>query len=187
MISIKIIAAIDHQMTIGNEGRTPWYLPEDLGFFKEVTWGNPVIMGRKTFQAIGKPLPGRDNIVLTQNPDFSGEGIETAHSIEEGLGFARHLSEEVYIAGGARVYEQFLPQADEMFLTIVHDTFEGDRFFPDFAISEWHPVRIDTYKQDERHSSDFTWWKLESESEKPHWCSRNTGPSRCPYALSNDH
>jgi dihydrofolate reductase len=123
---VSIIAAVAKNRAIGRDGKLPWRLPEDLAFFKRVTMGHPVIMGRKTMQSIGKPLSGRKNIV-------------TARTVEEALKAAG--DGEVFVIGGASVYELFFPLAARLYITRIEADFEGDVFFPDFDTAEWRIVR----------------------------------------------
>lgn len=136
-MSVVIVAAIGRNGVIGVDGGLPWRIPEDLARFKEMTMGHALVMGRATFESIGRPLPGRSNIVLTRRPDWSHEGVDTARSLEEALDIARERGQDVYIAGGADVYEQALPIADSMELTEVDAAPDGDTFFPDVDWSLW--------------------------------------------------
>ena len=127
---VSLIAAMAENRVIGCKGRIPWDLPEDLHRFRELTWGHPIVVGRKTFESIGRPLPGRRNIVLTRQDDFQAEGCMVVHSLEAALEAAAG-SCEVFICGGAEVYRAALPHAQRIYLTIVHVTAEGDAFFPE--------------------------------------------------------
>lgn len=133
---VSIIVAIGNDRVVGKDNKLPWNLPADLAHFKEKTMGKPVIMGQKTFESIGRPLPGRTNVVLTLDKDFAASGCIVAHSIEEALEKLKDF-EEVMIAGGVSIYRQFLPLADRMYLTIIEGDFEGDAFFPEFDWAEW--------------------------------------------------
>ncbi|MCK9309326.1 MAG: dihydrofolate reductase [Candidatus Cloacimonetes bacterium] len=134
-MSISIIVALDNNSLIGKQGKLPWHIPEDLAWFKEQTMGKIVVMGRKTWLSIGKPLPGRRNIVLTTDKDFSAEGAEIAYSVEEIMAIAKH--NEVFITGGAEVFKQFLPLTDKLYLSFIDATFEGDTHFPPYDKEEW--------------------------------------------------
>jgi dihydrofolate reductase len=134
-LSISIIVAFDKNSLIGNEGKLPWHIPEDLAWFKEQTMGKIVVMGRKTWLSIGKPLPGRRNIVLTTDKDFSAEGAEIAYSVDEIMAIAKH--NEVFITGGAEVFKQFLPLTDKLYLSFIDATFEGDTHFPPYDKEAW--------------------------------------------------
>jgi len=140
--SVSMIAALSTNHVIGVEGKLPWYLPEDLKFFKAVTSHKPVIMGRATFDSIGKPLPNRFNIVITRNPDFSHPGVRTSTSVPEALEMAKGQAEidgvdEVMVIGGGQIYTAALPLADHLYLTRIDANVEGDTFFPEFNANEW--------------------------------------------------
>ena len=133
---ISIIAAMSENRVIGRRNRLPWKLPADLKHFKRLTMGKPVVMGRKTFESLGKPLPGRINIVITRNPRFKPQNCVVAHSIEEAMDEVK-TSHEVMVIGGSSFYQQTLPLADRMYLTLIHHTFSGDAFFPRYNEDEW--------------------------------------------------
>lgn len=129
---MSAIAAIATNRVIGHGNKLLWNIPEDMKYFREVTRGHAVVMGRKTFESIGRPLPNRLNIVITRDQNFSAEGVTVCHSLEEALNFAREKeSEEVFIIGGAQIYTQALPFTDRLYLTIVHKDFEGEAVFPE--------------------------------------------------------
>jgi dihydrofolate reductase len=150
---ISIIAAMSKNNVIGFKNKLPWKLPADLNRFKKITMGRPIIMGQKTFQSIGKPLPGRINIVLTRDPNFYYNDCFVVHSIEESLDTAFRFAEsdEVMICGGESVYKQFLPLAEKMYLTLIEKDFTGDAFFPDFNYREWEEVEKIENKPDEKN------------------------------------
>jgi dihydrofolate reductase len=135
---VSLIAAVATNRVIGREGKIPWRVPADIAYFKRVTMGHSLIMGRKTFQAIGKPLPGRRNIVLTRDPSYQASGCMTARSLEEALGHA--TGDEVFVIGGAEVYALFLPRADRLYITHVDRAVTGDELFPAFDEREWTVV-----------------------------------------------
>ncbi len=124
---ISLIVAMSQNRVIGREGQIPWHLSEDLKRFKQITMGHPVVMGRKTFESIGKPLPGRENIVLTRDPHFNPPGVTLIHAVDEIL----NMNGEIFVIGGAEIYKQFLPQSDKIYLTLIDDEFDGDAFFPE--------------------------------------------------------
>lgn len=134
-MQITIIAAVAENGVIGRAGKLPWHIPEDLKRFKQLTLGHPVIMGRKTFESIGKPLPERKNIVITGQKDYRRGGIEVVHSLDGALK-ACEGSEKVFVIGGSSVFEEALPLADRLELTLVHRVVEGDVYFPPIG-SEW--------------------------------------------------
>jgi dihydrofolate reductase len=128
---ISIIAAIDEKKGLGKKGQLAWHISEDLKRFKEITLGHSVIMGRKTFESIGKPLPERKNIVVTQDPQFVAEGITIVNSIEDA--FEKAGGGEVFVIGGAQIYNQAIEIADKLYLTLVDGDFACDSFFPDYS------------------------------------------------------
>jgi dihydrofolate reductase len=134
---ISAIAAMSENHVIGDHNELPWYLPADLKHFKTLTTGHPILMGRKTYESIGMPLPNRTNIILTRNPDFKAPECLVVQSIEEAVERASTNHDEIFIIGGADVYKQLLPTVDRLYLTIVHYTFEGDAYFPEINPSEW--------------------------------------------------
>ncbi|PUU87901.1 MULTISPECIES: dihydrofolate reductase [Halanaerobium] len=139
-MSLSIIAAMDQNQLIGEQGKIPWKLPADLKYFKEITMGAPVIMGRKTFKSIGFPLPGRKNIILTRNKDYTAEGCEVVHSKKEILNEFLKKKEEAFIIGGAEIYKQFLKYSDKLYLTIIEHQFSGDTYFPEVDWQKWYKV-----------------------------------------------
>ncbi len=151
---VSIIAAMDRNRLIGSDNQLPWYLPADLAHFKQVTMGKPIIMGRKTYESIGRPLPGRTNIVLTRSADFHTEGVLTANSLEQALDYVSE-EDEVMIIGGSTIYELALPRADRLYLTYVESAFEGDAWFPEFDIECWRVVASEQHRADEKNSSDY--------------------------------
>ena len=135
---VSLIAAVAENGVIGREGGLPWRIPEDLKFFRATTLGKPVIMGRNTYDSIGRPLPGRLNIVLTRDPRWRAEGVRIAHDLDTALGLARASgADEAMIIGGENVYEAALPRASRIYLTQVHRAFDGDAHFPPLDPGEW--------------------------------------------------
>jgi len=139
-MSLSIIAAMDQNQLIGDQGKIPWDLPADLKYFKETTMGASVIMGRKTFESIGSALPGRRNIILTRNNDYTAEGYEVVHSQAEILDEFLEKKEEAFIIGGAEIYKQFLAYSDKLYLTIIEDEFSGDTYFPEIDWQKWDKI-----------------------------------------------
>lgn len=146
---VTIVAAIARNRVIGLDGRMPWQLPAELRHFKRVTLGKPVVMGRKTWEAIGRALPGRQNIVVTRNPDFRAEGAQAAGSLEQALELAR--GEEVMVIGGGQLYRAALQRATRMVLTVVDCEPEGDTWFPHWREAEWRLQRRERFAADERN------------------------------------
>ena len=144
-MKLAIIVAAARNGVIGLSNQLPWHLPQDLKYFKAVTFGKPVIMGRKTYESIGRPLPGRTNIVITRDKQWSAaEGVVVVHSVDEALNEARRVLnesssgvDEAMIIGGAEIYRETLPRADRVYLTRVLKDFDGDAWFPSLDESEW--------------------------------------------------
>lgn len=128
---ISLIAAVSKNLQIGLHNQMPWHIPEDLKYFKQVTTGFPVIMGRKTFQSIGHPLPNRKNIILTRDTSFFHPEVEVLHSLEEALQLC-HTLPNIFIIGGGEIYKAFLPYADSLYLTLIDQIVEGDTSFPSY-------------------------------------------------------
>lgn len=148
---------MDKNRVIGKDNQIPWYLPADLKFFKRTTLGRHVLMGRKNYQSIGKPLPKRTNVVITRNPFFVSSGCIVVHSLEEALQVAHdNQEEEVFIIGGGEIYSQAMPLTQKMYLTEIDAEFDGDVFFPEFDESEWEVVSEEHYEPDEKNEFPFT-------------------------------
>lgn len=133
--TISLIVAISKNRVIGRDNKIPWHISADLKRFRALTIGHPIIMGRKTFESIGKPLPKRTNIIVTRDVDYAAEGVEVTHSIDEAIKQAqgKEGSEEVFIIGGGQIYNQSMNLADRLYLTVVDEEVEGDVFFPDYS------------------------------------------------------
>lgn len=155
MNNISIIVAIARNGVIGNDNRLLWHIPEDLKRFKSLTTGHPVIMGRKTFESIGRPLPRRRNIVITRQKDFAPEGCETAHSLEEAIGMC-DPRQELFIIGGEQIYRQALPLAGRLYLTLLEKEYEGDTFFPEIDFNQWSEVYRHTCAHGTNYAFPFT-------------------------------
>jgi dihydrofolate reductase len=139
-VSVSIVAAIARNGVIGADGGLPWHLPDELRLFKETTLGHVLVMGRRTFESIGRPLPGRTTVVVTRSPDWSPstDDVLVANGLEEALERARSLDEEVFVVGGGELYAAALPHADRLLLTFVDQEPEGDTMFPDVDLGDWH-------------------------------------------------
>ena len=136
MSFISIIVAKSHNNVIGSEGNLPWHIPEDLKKFKSITMGKPMIMGRSTFESIGKALPGRKNIVMTRDKGYQAYGISVAHSLEEALILCEQ-AREIMIIGGGDIYKIFIGMVNRLYLTNVEKHIDGDVFFPEIDLSKW--------------------------------------------------
>ena len=143
---LSLIAAVAANGVIGSENELPWRLPEDLKRFKALTLGNPVIMGRRTFESIGRPLPGRRNIVVTRNPDYRAEGCETPNTFEAAIAACNGTTDEVFVIGGAQIYAEALPLAQRLYLTEIRRAFEGDARFPDWDRTVWREVAREAHR-----------------------------------------
>ena len=157
MIVAFIVAASENN-AIGKDNHLMWHLPEDMKFFKNTTWGFPVIMGRKTFQELGnKALPGRQNIVITRNKDWKAEGVVVVNKLEDAMFVARDAdTKEIFIIGGGEIYKEAMPKANRIYMTRVHATLQGDAYFPVFDEKKWTLVSSREVKADDRHEYDFT-------------------------------
>lgn len=159
---ITLVAAVADNGIIGAEGGMPWHLPADLKHFKQVTMGKPVLMGRLTWEAIGKPLPGRLNLVLTRNPDWRAAGAHKVPSLLEALRVAQQAgARELMVIGGANVYQQALPRARRIYMTRVHAEPWGDTLFPELDPAEWHEIARREQMADEHNAWDLTFVVLE--------------------------
>lgn len=136
---ISLIVAFDDSRVMGYNNKMPWHLPGDLAYFKKTTMGKPMIMGRKTFESIGKALPGRTNIVITRDLNYKAEGIIIVHSFEEALDVAKKEEKEIMIIGGEQIFRLALPIADVLYVTKIQHAFQGDTFFPEIS-DEWKIV-----------------------------------------------
>jgi dihydrofolate reductase len=144
-MKISLIVAVSRNGVIGIDNQLPWHLPEDLKYFKSVTMGKPIIMGRKTFDSIGRPLPGRTNIVITRDTSWQADGVEVAQSLVQAMTLGKLACasgdvDEAMVIGGEQIYRMTLPVADRLYLTEVQAEVEGDAFFPAFDASDWHQV-----------------------------------------------
>ncbi|KAA6430396.1 dihydrofolate reductase [Dyadobacter flavalbus] len=155
-MTLSIIVAVSENGVIGKDNQLLWRLPDDLKRFKNLTLNHPIIMGRKTFESIGKPLPGRTSIVVTRNPDFAYEGVTVTHSLEEAVQKAREMdANEAFIIGGGELYRQAQPISDTLYITEVKTIIEGDTFFEIIKPSDWTETNRITHEADERHHFPF--------------------------------
>ena len=145
---------------IGLNNKMPWHLPADLQHFKSVTMNHPIIMGRKTYESIGRPLPGRRNLVISRQPELEIEGVEIYQSINEALISCNGLT-DVMIIGGSSIYEQMLEYADRLYLTYIELETTGDAFFPDWKIYDWKEVERQTFEPDEKNPYTYSFVTLE--------------------------
>ena len=159
-MKLSLIVAMADNHVIGHNNRLPWHLPADLKHFRAITLGKPVLMGRKTWESIGRPLPGRTNIVITRNADYLAADCVVVHSLDEALRAAGSAG-EVMVIGGAELYRQALPQADTLYLTLVHGEFEGDTRFPDWRPDDWRETARIDHGPDDRNPHAYSFITLE--------------------------
>ncbi|WP_028550105.1 dihydrofolate reductase [Paenibacillus sp. UNC451MF] len=154
---ISFIFAMDEHRGIGLDNKLPWHLPGDLAFFKRVTSGHTILMGRKTYESIGRPLPKRRNVIMTRDLTFAAEGCEIVHTVDEAL--ERFKSEdqngELFVIGGAEVFRLFMPHADKMYVTEIAHKFEADTFFDELDLAEWNVISREQGPKDEKNPYDY--------------------------------
>jgi len=161
-VIISLLVAMDERRAIGKGNGLPWRLSSDLKRFRELTMGHAIVVGRKTFESIGKPLPGRRMIVVTRNRDYSPEGClledcQVVHSVERAIELARNQGEsELFICGGAQIFAETLPIAERIYLTIVHAVVDADTFFPQYDESQWVVEEAIHHEADEKNQYPFT-------------------------------
>jgi len=159
-MTLSLIWAMADNRVIGIENRLPWKLPADMKWFRQNTMGKPIIMGRLTFESFGaKPLPGRRNIIVSRNPDYSAKGIECFTSLEDAL-TATADADEVMLIGGMSLYTQALPLADRLYMTLVHANVEGDAWFPEFDLQQWQEIQRDDFSADEKNPYPYSFITL---------------------------
>lgn len=160
-IDLAVIVAVAENAVVGRDNALPWHLPADLRHFKQTTLGKPIVMGRKTFESIGRPLPGRTNIVISTNPDFLAPGITAVGSIEQALIAAQDVAtsdacEELFVIGGASIYVDAIPLADRLYITEVHAQVAGDVSLPAIDWSVWQETRRERYSADAQNQYDYS-------------------------------
>ena len=159
MTQLSLIVAMDENRLIGSENGLPWQLPADLAYFKRTTMGKPVVMGRRTFDSIGRALPGRRNIVVTRDPRFNARDCSIAGGVDEAIELCTD-AEEVMLIGGASLYRQTLHRAACLYITRIHHSFEGDTWFPEFDESEWRLETRTDFDADNRNPYDYSFIKF---------------------------
>ena len=160
-IRLSMMVAKASNNVIGRNNKLPWYLPNALKYFKQVTFGKPVIMGRKTWESLKGPLPGRTNIVITRQPDYRAEGAKVVATVEDAITMAENVAfiegqEEAVIMGGAEIYALALPQTERLYLTEVHAAVEGDTFFPAYATAEWQEIGREDFAAEGPNPYDYS-------------------------------
>lgn len=153
---VALIVAHAHQNVIGYRGDMPWSLPNDLKHVKALTTNQTIVMGRKTFDTLGRPLPNRRNVVLTSDKNYKREGVDVIHSLDD----IEALDGQVFIFGGATIYEQTMHLVDEMYVTVIEESFGGDTFFPSYDLSEWEIVSEEKGQVDEKNKHPHTFYHL---------------------------
>jgi dihydrofolate reductase len=159
-MQLSFIVAIDQNWAIGLNNQLPWHMPADLQYFKAQTVGKPIIMGRKTFDSIGKPLPKRRNIIITRDKNYTAQGCEIYYSPEAALA-AVEDEPEAMVVGGANLFRTMLPNATRLYLTTIHHSFEADTFLDKIELSAWNEVSCDAHKADAVNPFDYTYWVYE--------------------------
>lgn len=158
---LSIIVAMAENNAIGLNNQLPWRIPADLAHFKRTTMGKPIIMGRKTFESIGRPLPGRENIVVTRNSKWQADGVSIRNSLEQALHFlGAENNKEVFLIGGASLYAQVLPLCQKIVLTQIHSSVKGDAFFPEIDYSEWQVQSREDFLADSLNEYPYSFIEL---------------------------
>lgn len=154
---LSLIVAAAENNAIGKDNQLLWHLPADMKFFKNTTWALPVIMGRKTYESLGKPLTGRHNIVITTRDHWHTHGVTVVRNVKEAISAAEEMkTNEVMVIGGGQIYREALPMADRVYLTRVHASFDADTFFPELSKAEWRLVSEKRFYADEKHAYDYS-------------------------------
>ncbi len=159
-MKISLIVAMASNRVIGLNNQMPWHLSADLKKFKAVTMGAPILMGRKTYQSIGRPLPGRTNIIISRNPDYRQDGCIVVNTIESALTKGSENAGELFIIGGSDLYNATLPIADSIYLTLINKAFDGDTFFPDIDAHDWLEVARENINDDPNADFSYSFLKL---------------------------
>lgn len=157
-MQVSLIVAMSQTNAIGKGGQLLWHLPNDLKYFKEITMGKPIVMGRTTYESIGKPLPGRTNIILSNNPDYVAPGCVILHNKEAVFDYCQK-EPEIMVIGGAQIYQLFLAEATTLYLTKVYANLSGDTFFPEIDMKQWQEVTRDDFQKDGTHLFSYSFIK----------------------------
>jgi dihydrofolate reductase len=160
-MKISLIVAMASNRVIGLDNQMPWHLSADLKKFKSITLGKPIVMGRKTFESIGRPLPGRTNIIISRNSDYNQVGCLVVNDLEGALTSACLLADEIFVIGGSALYEALLPRANVLYLTQINQAFEGDTFFPEINKEEWREVKREDINNDPQVNFSYSFLQLE--------------------------
>lgn len=154
-MKISLLVAISENNVIGKDNKLIWHLPADLKLFKDLTLGHHIIMGRKTFDSIGKPLPGRTSVIITRNKDYEMPGCIIVNSLDQAISAARN-DDEIFIIGGGEIFKDAMKVADKLYLTIVHEYFEGDTFFPAIDMNNWTELKRQKHLPDEKNKYSYS-------------------------------
>lgn len=160
-MKISLIVAMSSNRVIGRDNKMPWHLSADLKRFRAITMNSPILMGRKTFESIGKPLDGRTNLILSKNKKYQPEGCLVFDSLQEALEKAKNIGDELFIIGGAMLYEMTLPVAQRLYLTDIQAEFDGDTFFPEFNLNDWNKIACEQINHDEKVPFSYRFLTLE--------------------------
>jgi len=164
-MKISLIVAMSSNRVIGLNNQMPWHLSADLKKFKKITMGSPILMGRKTYESIGKPLPGRTNIILSRNLEYQQDGCLVFNDLKTALKKACESAKEIFVIGGADLYEATLPIANAIYLTIINKEFQGDAFFPDIDLSYWSEVEREDINDDPDVAFSYSFLKFEKANQ----------------------
>lgn len=152
---ISFLVAMDENRVIGIDNQLPWHLPEDLKYFKKVTMGHPIAMGRKTHESIGRILPGRENIVITRQHNYQSEGCTVFYSIKDFISYCQKQNDEIFVIGGAEIFKETFAFADRLYITFIHQDFDGDTYFPEFDFSQWNLLSSNKGPKDDKNPYDY--------------------------------
>jgi dihydrofolate reductase len=157
---IAAIFAMSDNRVIGKNNQLPWHLPADMRHFKQLTMGKPILLGRKTYESIGHALPGRCNVVITRDVNFKAPGCVVANSLETAL-LAADYSEEIFVIGGAVLYQHLLPRTHRLYMTLIHHSFDGDAYFPELNIDEWQEIEREDHDADKDNIYSYSFITLD--------------------------
>lgn len=160
-MKISLIVAMAQNRVIGRDNKMPWHLSADLKRFRAITMNCPILMGRKTFESIGRPLDGRANLILSKQENYQPQGCHVFQSLESALETAKTLGDELFIIGGATLYEMTLPFAQRLYLTQIQTEFDGDTFFPEFNLNDWNEIACEQIDNDEKADFSYRFLTLE--------------------------
>lgn len=152
---ISFIVAMDQNQVIGKDNQLPWHLPADLAYFKRVTIGKPILMGRKTHESIGRVLPGRENIIVTRNLNYQSSTCTVIHDLKDVQKLSSNLNQELCVIGGAELFHELLSSADKLYITHIHHEFEGDTYFPEIDFGEWKVISREEGLKDEKNPYNY--------------------------------